>query len=65
VERDDPARAGGSDVVSDKPADGGPWRGPSLEQWLPRIAAPILREGETLPLIKPLVHAVEDDEGEP
>jgi hypothetical protein len=39
--------------------DGGPWRGPTLEQWLERIAKPILHPGETLPLVKP----VEQPEG--
>jgi len=41
--------------------DGGPWRGPDLETWVARIAAPILREGETLPLIKPLTAPVEEE----
>lgn len=36
-----------------RPVDGGPWRGPGLVEWVDRIAAPMLRPGETLPLIKP------------
>jgi len=31
----------------------GPWRGLDTETWVARIAAPILRDGETLPLVKP------------
>jgi hypothetical protein len=40
--------------VSDEPQEGEPWRGPTTEEWVRRIAAPILREGETVPLVKPL-----------
>lgn len=43
--------------------DGGAWRGPTLETWVARIAAPILREGETLPLIKPFPGAPEEEAG--
>jgi hypothetical protein len=33
--------------------DGGPWRGPSEEEWLERIARPSTPAGETIPWIKP------------
>jgi hypothetical protein len=41
--------------------DAGPWRGIDLETWLARIAAPVLREGETLPLIKPFPVPVQEE----
>jgi hypothetical protein len=40
-------------VTDSEPRDIGPWRGPSTDEWVQRIARPILREGESLPLIKP------------
>lgn len=30
----------------------GPWRGPATAEWVARIAAPSLREGESLPWVK-------------
>jgi hypothetical protein len=42
--------------------DGGPWRGPDLETWVARIARPVLREGETLPLMKPFPAAPAEEE---
>lgn len=38
----------------------GPWRGLDTETWVARIAAPILRDGETLPLVKPLPAPLEE-----
>lgn len=32
--------------------DGGPWRGPTMEEWLVRISAPSTPAGETIPWIK-------------
>ena len=40
--------------------DGGAWRGPSTQEWVARIAAPILRDGETLPLVKPFPTPLEE-----
>jgi hypothetical protein len=42
---------------ADKPphhsvTDGGPWRGPSLEEWVDRIASPATPIRESLPWIK-------------
>lgn len=33
--------------------DGGPWQGPTEEEWLERIAAPSTPNNETIPWIKP------------
>jgi hypothetical protein len=41
-------------------AEGPPWRGPTTEEWVARIAAPILRDGETLPLVKPFPTPLEE-----
>lgn len=38
-------------VAAEPPGE--PWRGPSTEEWVQRIAAPSLREGETVPFVKP------------
>jgi hypothetical protein len=40
-------------LVPAKPHDGGPWRGPTTEEWVARIARYALNAGETLPLVKP------------
>jgi hypothetical protein len=32
--------------------DGGPWCGPTMEEWLVRISAPCTPVGETVPWIK-------------
>jgi hypothetical protein len=40
--------------------DVGPWRGIPLDDWVARIAAPILRDGETLPLVKPFPTPLEE-----
>lgn len=44
------------------PVDGGEWRGPSTEEWVERIARNVLREGETLPLVKPFPAAPAEEE---
>jgi len=41
--------------------EGGPWRGPTTEEWVERIARYLLRDGETLPLVKPLPAPVEEE----
>ena len=41
--------------------DGGPWRGPDTETWVERIARNVLRDGETLPLIKPFGAPVQEE----
>jgi len=40
--------------------DVGPWRGPTTEEWVERIARYLLRDGETLPLVKPLPAPLEE-----
>ena len=42
--------------------DVGVWRGPSTEEWVERIARNVLREGETLPLVKPFPAAPAEEE---
>jgi hypothetical protein len=42
--------------------DVGPWQGPDLLTWVARIAGPILRDGETLPLVKPFSAAPVEEE---
>ena len=40
----------------------GPWRGPTTEEWVERIARYLLRDGETLPLVKPFPAAPATEE---
>ena len=42
--------------------EAGPWRGPDTETWVERIARNVLREGETLPLVKPFPAAPAEEE---
>jgi hypothetical protein len=42
--------------------DAGPWRGPDTATWVERIARYLLREGETLPLVKPFPAAPAEEE---
>jgi hypothetical protein len=44
----------GNSATPRQPKDGGPWQGPSTEEWIHRIADPATPPGETIPWIKPL-----------